>query len=213
MNDNFDSHSLIDQKIYTKILNEVNHDQIASDINLYAKNIEQETPGYGHISRGFVQYEDLVLPITPEIKKLENCILLDFKNFFNKEYRIDDTWAVRLVENQSVIAHSHYSNHQIYPEEYYSIAYYPSVPDSSAELIFSAEWCGIMKNTFAVKPRKGLLVIFNSYITHMTARHKITEPRLVISMNLSPVNPKTTPNADWSVYWDRPIIDNPKLLQ
>lgn len=212
MNKKFNSINLIEQKIYTAILDEINHDQVALDINNYAETIAQETPGYGYISRGFVQYEDLVLPVTPEIKKLERSII-EYMNFiFQKEYIINDTWAVKLVENQSVIAHSHHSNNHIYPEEYFSIAYYPQVPSGSAELIFSTDWCGTMKNTYAVKPQKGLLVIFNSYLLHMTARHKIKEERLVVSMNLSPRYPKKTPNADWSVYWNRPIIESPIIV-
>jgi hypothetical protein len=70
-----------------------------------------------------------------------------------------------------------------------------------------------MQTNVPVIPEKGKLVVFNSYITHMTARHSIDEPRLVVSMNLAPVVPNIDPNADWSVYWNRPIIDNPKLVK
>lgn len=202
--------NLIKQDIYTAKINSVNHKQVAFDIENYGKNIKKETPGYGHISRGFVQYEDIVMPVTPEILKLEKEIINILNKLNKKEYYIKDTWAVKLTKDQSVIAHSHHSNSHIHPEEYFSVAYYPSAPEGSAELIFSVEWCNIMKNTVAVKPENGLLVIFNSYITHMTARHSINDPRFVVSMNLSPKIPNCTPNADWSVYWDRPNIENPK---
>jgi hypothetical protein len=69
-----------------------------------------------------------------------------------------------------------------------------------------------MQGNFAVHPEVGMLVVFNSYITHMTARHKVDEPRRVLSMNLGPKNPSNLPNADWSVYWDRPTIDNPVIV-
>ena len=204
--------TLIKQSVFTTYLDEINHAQIASDISLYSVGIKQECPEYGWISRGFVQYEDLVVPVTPEVSKLENSILDSLFSLTGRRYEINDMWAVELVKNQSVIAHSHHSNMHAHPGEYYSVAYYPQVPNGSAELIFSTEWCGIMQGNVSVKPEVGLLVIFNSYVTHMTARHKVDEPRIVVSMNLAPVEPTLTPNADWSVYWDRPIIDNPKIV-
>ncbi len=203
---------IIRQSVYKTYLDSVNHAQIASDLRLYSTPIEQECPDHGWVSRGFVQYEDLVVPITPEIIKLENSILEVLNKISGKEYEIHDMWSVDLVKNQSVIAHSHHSNLHAHPEEYFSIAYYPEVPDGSAELIFSTQWCGIMQGNFAITPEVGMLVIFNSYITHMTARHKVDAPRRVLSMNLGPKNPNRLPNADWSVYWDRPVIDNPVIV-
>jgi len=210
---NIERINLIQQDVYIVYLEDVNHDQVASDVKLYSKIIDQECPEYGWISRGFVQYEDLIVPRTPEISNLETCILKTMKQITGKSYCIDDIWAVELEKNQSVISHSHHSNLHAHPEEYYSIAYYPSVPQGSAELIFTSNWCNIMESTRSVTPKKGLLVIFNSYLKHMTARHKIDEPRWVISMNLSPVEPNKEPNADWSVYWNRPTVDYPKSVK
>jgi hypothetical protein len=204
--------ALVRQSVFTTYLEEINHAQVASDISLYGVGVGQEHKEHGWISRGFVQYEDVVVPVTPEIAKLEESILDCVFGLAGKKYKIDDMWAVELVKNQSVIAHSHYSNTHINPGEYYSVAYYPQVPEGSAELIFSTEWCGIMQGTVSVKPEVGLLVVFNSYITHMTARHKVEEPRVVLSMNLAPIEPTLTPNADWSVYWDRPVIKHPKIV-
>jgi hypothetical protein len=199
---------LIRQNVFTANLDGINHSKIASDIKSYGKTINQDCGEYGWISRGFVQYEDIVVPITPEITKLENTILNVIEELTGKKYKIDDMWAVNLLENQSVIAHSHYSNFHFHPDEYYSIAYYPEAGCDSAELIFTSSWCEHMNGTTSIKPATGMLVLFNSYIKHMTARQKSSSPRLVLSMNLSPIQPNVSPNADWSVYWDRPIIDN-----
>ena len=198
---------IIRQNVFTTVLTDINHSQIAADIKSYGKTIKQESPEYGWVSRGFVQYEDIVVPITPEITKLELSVLSVMETITEKQYSISEMWAVNLVKNQSVIAHSHYSNTHKRPDEYYSIAYYPCAPAGAAELIFSTSWCGHMNSSTAITPETGLLVVFNSFITHMTARHKIEEPRIVLSMNLSPINPTQDPNADWSVYWDRPRID------
>lgn len=203
---------VVSQNVYTSILDDINNLQMVSDLDRYGIGINQNSPEHGWISRGFVQYEDIIVPITPEIKKLENAILKIMNDLTGKEYLISDMWAVNLVKNQSVIAHSHHSNLHAHPSEYYSIAYYPDAPSGSAELIFLAEWCGVMQRTCAITPRTGMLVIFNSYMTHMTARHKLDDRRLVLSMNLGPVSPNMEPNADWSAYWDRPVIDSPHIV-
>lgn len=212
MNRNIKSTTLVSQAIHTVHLDDIDHDQIASDINLYSRGVHEKGPEYGWISRGFVQYEDLIIPITPEITKLENTVIDVLNQMTGNEYEMYDIWAIRLKQGESVIAHSHHSNLHARPEEFYSIAYYPQVPEGSAELIFSARWCGVRETLLPVAPEKGLLVIFNSYITHMTTRQRPEEPRLVVSMNLGPVAPNTEPNADWSVYLNREVIDNPKSV-
>lgn len=203
---------VITQSVYVATLDSLNHKQIKSDLDNYGVGINQDSPEHGWISRGFVQYEDIIVPITPEISKMETVILGVMADLTGKEYEIHDMWAVNLIKNQSVIAHSHHSNLHAHPSEYFSIAYYPEVPIGSAELIFMVDWCGVMQKTFAITPEVGMLVIFNSYMTHMTARHKIEEPRIVVSMNLGPKNPNKTPNADWSAYWERPVVNDPLIV-
>jgi hypothetical protein len=200
---------LINQNIFTSQLLDINNEQIVSDINLYGFPVNADCEEYGSVSRGFVQYEDTVVPVTPEFTKLEKLIVQIVYEVTNRKYKIDEIWAIKLMPGQSVIAHSHYKNHHTYPGDYFSIAYYPYAPLDSADLIFSAHWCGYMHNTISVKPQDGLLIIFNSFITHMTARQMIESPRIVVSMNLGPIEPRVNPNADWGIYMDRPIIESP----
>ena len=52
-----------------------------------------------------------------------------------------------------------------------------------------------------VKAETGSLVIFNSFIMHMTNRHQNKdENRIVVSANFWPKQPDTTPTQDWSAY-------------
>ena len=203
---------VISQNIYTIILPSLNNKQIVSDIDNHGVGVNQQTPETGWVSRGFIQYDDIIVPDTPEINKLEKLILEVMMQITNVEYVVSEMWAVNLEKNQSVIAHTHHSNLHIYPEEFYSVAYYPDAPPGSAELIFSANWCGVMSNTYAVTPQTGMAIIFNSYMTHMTARHKLDDRRLVLSMNLGPLNPNMSPNAEWSVYRNRPVVSNPAAV-
>jgi hypothetical protein len=198
--------NLIELPIWVGKMNDLDHKQIADDIMNYGQTIEQTCEEYGIISRGFVQFEDIIMPITKEITKLETKVKNTLQSLLSKEYEIQDIWAVNLVNNQSVISHTHYSNLHLDPSEYYSVTYYPQVPKGSAELIFDYDYCGIMSGLHSVRPEVGTFVIFNSYIKHMTSRNRSTEPRLVVSMNLGPTQPRVDPNADWSIYWNRPTI-------
>lgn len=199
--------NLINLNAYTVKLDGVDNVTIASQMYEHAGFIEPESPEYGWQSRGFVQYEDLVVPITKKITELENKIKESIFQISQKECVIDDIWGVILTKDQSVIAHNHSSNLHPHPQEYFSFAYYPDAPEGSAELIFSVGYCDKMSHVVPVYPETGLLVIFNSYINHMTARHKLDTRRLVISGNTSPVNPSVQPNADWSVYHTRPNLE------
>lgn len=197
---------LISLPIWVGTIEDLDHKQIAHDILTHGRTVEQTCEEYRIISRGFVQFEDIVMPITEEVTKLEIKVKNVLKNLFQKEYKIHDTWAVNLIEHQSVISHTHHSNLHLDPSEYYSATYYPQTPEGSAELIFDYDYCGIMSGIHSVKPEVGTLVIFNSYIKHMTSRNKSKQPRLVVSMNLGPTQPRCEPNADWSAYWQRPLI-------
>jgi len=118
-----------------------------------------------------------------------------------REMILSEIWTLTLEHGQSVAAHSHKSNTHLHPEEYFSIAYYPSAPTGSADLIFLANAANTIDSSIMITPEPGDLIIFNSYLTHMTNRHRNKdEPRIVISANFSPKNPSVTPTQDWSAY-------------
>jgi len=145
-------------------------------------------------------FEDTVLPDTPEIHDLCEKISSAVSGVLKREYVIDSIWGLILNHGESVIMHSHKSNTHLHPSEFYSVAYYPSVPEGSAELIFSLTHCNVIEQSISITPKEGMLVIFNSYIPHMTSRHLAEEPRIVISANLSPVSPNNQIVPDWTPY-------------
>ena len=145
-------------------------------------------------------FEDTVLPDCPEVNNLCSLISQAVGDVLGSDYAVESIWGLVLNRGESVMMHSHKSNSHLHPSEYYSIAYYPSVPDGSAELIFSMTHCNVIEQAVSIKPREGMLVIFNSYIPHMTSRHMSSEPRVVISANLSPVTPNKEIVPDWTPY-------------
>jgi hypothetical protein len=147
-------------------------------------------------------YEDKKYPFGMiESEKLIHKLTEQVSAAIGKEMVLSDIWTLSLEFGQSVSAHSHKSNTHLHPEEYFSIAYYPSAPDGSADLIFLVNAGNTIENSVEIKPETGDLVIFNSYLTHMTNRHRNKEEaRLVVSANFAPKNPNKKSTQDWSAY-------------
>jgi hypothetical protein len=162
----------------------------------------------GEIDASFIDnkhhtyYEDKKYPFgMVESERLINKLTERVSATLGQEMVLNDIWTLSLEFGQSVSAHSHKSNTHLHPEEYFSIAYYPSAPDGSADLIFLVNAGNTIENSIEIKPVTGDLIIFNSYLMHMTNRHRNKEEaRVVISANFSPRNPSGEQTQDWSAY-------------
>ncbi len=147
-------------------------------------------------------YEDKRYPFgMPESEKLIGVITNAVNSVMDKEMVLEDIWTLTLEDGQSVAAHSHKSNKHMNDSEYFSIAYYPHAPDGSADLIFLIDACNTIEKSISITPQTGDLVIFNSYLMHMTNRHRNDQlNRIVVSANFAPLHPDDTATQDWSAY-------------
>ena len=173
-----------------------------------SKLLEEISGAHGEIDDSFIDdkhhtyYEDRKYPFGMiESEKLIDKLTERVSAAVGREMVMSDIWTLSLEFGQSVSAHSHKSNTHLHPEEYFSIAYYPSAPDGSADLIFLVNAGNTIENSIEIRPETGDLVIFNSYLTHMTNRHRNRdEARLVVSANFAPRDPNVKPTQDWSAY-------------
>jgi hypothetical protein len=181
----------------TKIFGVDNHKLIHEILNTRGEIDETYLEDKHH-----TYYEDKRYPFGHiESEKLIDKLTERVSSAIGREMILSDIWTLTLEYGQSVASHSHKSNTHLLPEEYFSIAYYPSAPEGSADLIFLANAANTIDSSIVVKPENGDLIIFNSYLTHMTNRHRNkTEPRIVVSANFVPKNPNVTPTQDWSAY-------------
>jgi len=172
------------------------------------KLIEEIVNTRGEIDETYLEdkhhtyYEDKRYPFGyVESEKLINKLTESVSAILGRQMILSEIWTLTLEHGQSVAAHSHKSNTHLHPEEYFSIAYYPSAPDGSADLIFLANAANTIDNSIVIKPETGDLIVFNSYLNHMTNRHRNKdEARIVISANFIPNDPNQTPTQDWSAY-------------
>jgi hypothetical protein len=166
-------------------------------------------------NKNHTYYEDQRYPFgKPESEKLINVLTEKVSQLTGREMILSEIWTLTLKDGQSVAAHSHKSNTYLNQKDYFSIAYYPSAPTGSAELIFMVDACNTLEQSISITPETGDLVMFNSYLMHMTNRHQNQfEERVVISANFWPKNPDETPSQDWSAYSRIDYVDETKKLK
>ncbi len=201
MNSKFERINLIDLGVFKTTLASIDNKQILAEMDSSNLQIEQKfIDGYSTES-WHTYYEDGKFPANlPECSRLYSEIENAVTDIIGNKMVISNIWSLTLNKGESVSLHSHKSNAHMHPMEHYSVAYYPSAPSGSSKLIFQVSWCNTIENLISISPEPGMLVIFNSYIQHMTNRHDSSERRVVISANLSPESPNTTVVPDWSAY-------------
>lgn len=189
--------NLFSLNVYTSYLKNINNNIILNEIKEHSGLIPDVKDPYP----AHTFYEDRTFPFEkPECKKLFKEIEKTVSSILNREMKINSIWTLSLEKGQSVTAHTHKVNTHLYPEEYFSISYYINAPKDSADLIFTTSHCNTIETSTAITPETGMLIVFNSFINHMTNRHYNEEQRVVVSANLSPVNRNLSENPDWSAY-------------
>jgi hypothetical protein len=179
---------------FTVDIEDVDLDQINKDIDAMEEFKVSFDPKDTH-------FEDRKFPDTPECDKLKERMLEEVCKVTGKEMACETIWTITLYEGQSVNYHTHKSNLHLYPDEYFSVAFYTKVPEGSADFLFYLPICNAIEQILPLTPKAGRMTIFNSYVPHMTGRHHAKESRIVVSANYVPVHPKTKPNPDWSDYY------------
>ncbi|MEY4720265.1 MAG: hypothetical protein RL563_2883 [Pseudomonadota bacterium] len=176
--------SLINLNLFVTKLDGVNNDALTDAV------LKSRQPSQGDFVKEehHSYFEDTILPPIAEVQSFSTRVTQEVSDLLCREYFVESIWGLTLFSGESVMAHSHKSNQHLHPSEFYSIAYYPQVPSGSADLIFSLNYCNTIETTKVIKPEEGMLIVFNSYIPHMTSRHRSEDPRVVISANLAPLN-------------------------
>ena len=181
----------------TKIKN-VDNNKLVEEIRACSGEIEQQFLS----KENHTYYEDKRYPFgQPESEKLINTLSEAVDSIVGVKMVLSEIWTLTLNYGQSVAAHSHKSNTHMHDEEFFSIAYYPSAPEGSADLIFMVDACNTLEKSVSIKPETGGLVVFNSYLMHMTNRHQNKNiERIVVSANFKPKKPSSMETQDWSAY-------------
>lgn len=197
MNKKYEKINLITLDVFTTDITNIDNDLVAREIKEYSGSIPYiKDPNPAHTF-----YEDRHYPFSmPECSRLIEELKLSVNSILGKDMELDSIWTLTLERGQSVAGHTHRVNTHLHPNDYFSISYYVNAPDGSADLIFLTNHCNMIESSYAVPAKTGKLVLFNSYIHHMTNRHYGEEDRIVVSANFKPKNENFTVVPDWSEY-------------
>ena len=180
---------LIRQSVFELQIDSIDNEKLINELDVFYSGI---------LASG---NQDIGFPDSgPESRKLKNEIAHAVNCIAGKEMQCREFWMFTMRSGGSVPRHNHKTNYQLHPEEYYSIAYYPSCPDGSANLYFVANYCNTMEGLIVVKPEQGKLVVFNSYIDHYTDKQIPEGDRICISANYKPVEPDKSLVSDWTKF-------------
>ena len=106
------------------------------------------------------------------------------------EIKITGMWSIFNKKTASNSRHIH-------PNNYISAAYYVKAPKDSGNIVFYdprsdnvirtpiiSKPNKLNSNVFSIEPKKGLLVLFPSYLHHSVDINNSDEERIVISVNI-----------------------------
>lgn len=194
-------HDVLRLQVNTVILDSINNEKLIEEINKTSNSIPLSLiEGFG-ASTNHTYFEDSTFPWNmPEASKLLSEIEKIVSAIGNLSMKVSEAWTLSLDFGQSVMAHSHRMNNHMKPSEYYSVAYYANAPTGSAKLLFEVGHSNISESIYSIEPEVGMLVVFNSYMKHMTTRHLSHEKRIAVSANLVPINPSMEIVPDLSGY-------------
>lgn len=139
------------------------------------------------------KHKDFDLPTSNITMDLRQEITSAACALLGRPYYIDAIWGVYTGPGQSVMAHSHWSNTWLNPEEHYSFCYYPLCQEDDADMVIHIMYCNRLEKLESISLRPGLMVIFGAYYQHMTTRQFPDRDRVSIAGNLYPYEPTGIP--------------------
>jgi hypothetical protein len=182
--------SLINQSVFESFIDDIDNELLIQELNdFYLRNIGSSEKVYGFPEAGD-QTRKLCLEIDNRVSAIAQ------KKMFCR-----GCWMISMNKQSSPVPqHSHKTNKQLDPTEYYSFAYYPRAEQGAAPLNFVANYCNTMTSRISVPAETGKLLVFNAYLEHYTDVNQSDTDRICISGNYWPVEPNTELRSDWGTY-------------
>lgn len=186
-------------------------DALADRFYARAMTLVQEYPDAGLISdawhsgrraqsaddirqHGFTSYYNVNLVTHDDFEFMNQAALEVFAQYLRvvgKEgtgMRLDSAWS-------SIYGRGHYVPQHTHPMSHLSLVYYASATEGTGRLVFEnparahfqhfyppeISW---MPARYSIQPKKGLFVVFPSYLVHNTDPHDSDEPRVIYSANV-----------------------------
>lgn len=164
---------------------------LSDDERIFLENLEEVKLPYGnYISKNKSileeeKFNNLKLDLEKELLRYTRDVLKIKQDFY-----ITDSWSTRNPKNSSHHSHMH-------PNSIFSGVYYVDVPDGDLEFHYYPrpmskdfnfeydilEWNIFNSFSWSVKPNKGTIIIFPSWLRHRAKENFSSENRRIIGFN------------------------------
>ena len=156
------------------LLDEVDNNQIEEDVL-------RECDTRMNFNTEDASVEDAFLPKTHAVMQLLDKIDIIAKSINKHLVMGDEAWTHLVEPNQSTMFHTH----QDPGPPGLSFVYWVTVPEKSGDLIAIIQ-VDKYRHFHKIEPKAGDLVVFPTYLPHMTARNCSNKTRISISGNYYP---------------------------
>lgn len=187
-----------------------NADEIADEFYVKATGLMQEYPDAGLISNawhsgkraesevdfknhGFTSFYNVNLLKRHDFHFINKPAMDAFSHYLravgktDTQMRMDSAWA-------SVYGRDHFIPQHTHPMSHLSLVFYAAATESTGKLVFENPARGHFQHfyppevswlhyRFSIQPKKGMFVIFPSYLTHNTDPHESDDLRVIYSAN------------------------------
>lgn len=142
---------------------------------------------------GFTSFYNVNLAKRPDFEFMNKAAMNMFAQYLNVVgkpnlgMRLDNAWA-------SIYGKDHFVPQHTHPMSHLSLAFYAAATEGTGQLVFENPSRGHFQHfyppeiswlhyRFSIQPKKGLFVVFPSYLTHNTEPHESDDFRVIYSAN------------------------------
>tara|TARA_B100001996_G_C18524773_1_gene540669 strand:- start:117 stop:773 length:657 start_codon:yes stop_codon:yes gene_type:complete len=124
----------------------------------------------------FTEFEDSELPINSDTEPLKEVLTKTVSTYVRQPVEFYQWWGHVIPPNASTNYHHHRGEAEV------SCVYYVEVPENSGDIIFILE-ASVKEYREVIKSKTNDLIVFPSFIPHMTGKNKSNKDRISVSAN------------------------------
>lgn len=144
---------------------------------------------------GFTSFATSNLVENPEFNFVHDAVCnqvskyLDMNASSKVSFTIGNSWS-------TIYGEGHYVPEHIHPQSHLSCVFYGDATPDTGKIVFknpmyphyamnNDQTFGLYTDSFFVQPKKGMMIIFPSWLPHYTQAHEDTKERIILSCNMN----------------------------
>ncbi len=144
----------------------------------------------GHPDKNHIHYEDSIIPLNDEIKKIISQLSDAYYNIFNKRLTLQKKegrwshWCQVHYKHECSHIHDHWGAANEGDNPDVSAVYYPKAPENSGDLSLRYKKHEFDRSQWDFTPQESKFIIFDATLQHLVYPNLVDEPRISIAFNM-----------------------------